>query len=306
MAPSEVKHQNAEFVIRHAILKADVRGSTRITEELIRKNLNPATHFSLNFFDPVNTVIERYGAAKVFIEGDAMILAFNEWNTPHSEHLAVSRACGMAVEMLQVVKHQNKRLAVHGLPELELGIGIAFETTPPHYLFDGDNCITISPAINRADRLSACSWALREWYGDTVLSTTHAAVYEPSENALKVGQKAETDLIYNLNGIILEPSAFKKLTRELKFRPIENSILEYPGSKLHTARFPDREGSSHTLIIREAPVQIYDPEHEPSDAPFSEQRRFYEVVYDAHIIQQLSAFFPPAAGSRHSPLQTSR
>ncbi len=302
LAPSEVKDQHAE-IVRHAILKADLRGSTRITEELTRKNLNPATHFSRNFFDPVNRVIQRYGAEKVFIEGDAVILVFNEWDTPHGEHLAVSRACAMAVEMLHILEHQNKLLAGHDLPQLELGIGIAFNATPPRYLFDGDTRITISPAINRADRLSACAWALREWYGDTVLSTTHAAVYEPSLNALKVGQKEGTDLVYNLNGIILEPSAFKKLTRELKLRPIENRILEYPGSQLHTARFPDREGNSHTLVIREAPVQIYDPEHQPFDAPFAESRRFYEVVCDGRILQQLSTQLSRATVSRDSRLQ---
>ncbi|SCZ51750.1 adenylate/guanylate cyclase domain-containing protein [Thiohalomonas denitrificans] len=301
LAPSEIEDQKAE-IVSHAILKADVRGSTRITEELTRKRLNPATHFSRHFFDPVNKVVQRYGAEKVFIEGDAVILVFNEWDTPHGEHLAVSRACGMAVEMLHILEHQNKLLAGHGLPQLELGIGISFTDTPPRYLFDGDTRITISPAINRADRLSACAWALREWYGDTVLSTTHAAVYEPSPNALKVGQKEATDLVYNLNGIILEPSAFRKLTRELRLRPIENPILEYPGSKLHTARFPDREGSSHTLIIREAPVQIYDPEHQPFDAPFAESRRFYEVVYDGRIVQQLSTQLSRAAGSRNPSL----
>ncbi len=303
LAPSEVDQQNAE-IVSHAILKADLRGSTRITEELTRKSLNPATHFSRNFFEPVNKIIARYGAEKVFIEGDAVILIFNEWDTPHSEHVAVSRACGMAVEMLQIVERQNKLLAGHGLPRLELGIGIAFNATPPRFLFDGDTRITISPAINRADRLSACAWAIREWFGDTALSTTHAAVYEPSPNALKLGQKAEKDLVYNLNGIILEPVAFKKLTQELKLRRIDNPILEYPNSRLHAARFVDCDGQSRALIVREAPVQVYDPDDAPFDAPFAKGRHFYEVVYDPRILQQLSAAL--SASSKRAQLQAPR
>jgi len=36
-------------VVSHVIIKADVRGSTRMTQDLLSRGLNPASHFSLNF-----------------------------------------------------------------------------------------------------------------------------------------------------------------------------------------------------------------------------------------------------------------
>ena len=60
-------------IVHHAILKADVRGSTTVTDELEKKDLNPASYFSLRFFGPIN---------KVFIVGDAVILSFLEYEPP--------------------------------------------------------------------------------------------------------------------------------------------------------------------------------------------------------------------------------
>ena len=45
---------DAERVLRHVVLKADVRDSTRLTRTMMDKGLNPASYFSLNFYDPVN------------------------------------------------------------------------------------------------------------------------------------------------------------------------------------------------------------------------------------------------------------
>jgi len=62
-------------VVSHVIIKADVRGSTRMTQDLLSRGLNPASHFSLNLHEPVKKLLDRYAAKKVFIEGDAIILA---------------------------------------------------------------------------------------------------------------------------------------------------------------------------------------------------------------------------------------
>ena len=66
-------------IVHHAILKADVRGSTTVTDELEKKDLNPASYFSLRFFGPIN---------KVFIVGDAVILSFLEYENPPSTGIA--------------------------------------------------------------------------------------------------------------------------------------------------------------------------------------------------------------------------
>src|SRR5579872_1843096 len=50
-----------ETVVHHVIIKADVRDSTRMTRALGERGLNPASYFSLNFYDPVNKLLPKYG-----------------------------------------------------------------------------------------------------------------------------------------------------------------------------------------------------------------------------------------------------
>ena len=52
-------------VIHHCILKADVRGSTKVTEELSNQDLNPVTYFSLRFSNPTTDILLTYGASTV-------------------------------------------------------------------------------------------------------------------------------------------------------------------------------------------------------------------------------------------------
>ena len=85
---SEIEEDD-ERICHHAILKADVRGSTTVTDELQAKGLNPASYFSMRFFNPINKILETYGANKVFIEGDAIILSFLEY-----EHTPSAMVCG--------------------------------------------------------------------------------------------------------------------------------------------------------------------------------------------------------------------
>jgi hypothetical protein len=113
-----------EKVLRHVVIKADVRDSSRLTRSLMEKGLNPASYFSLNFYDPVNKLLAKYGATKVFIEGDAVILALVEREGDPS--LAVSRACVLAREMVEIVRGYNQLLERAGLPGLELEWGSRF------------------------------------------------------------------------------------------------------------------------------------------------------------------------------------
>src|SRR5271168_2560535 len=78
LLPEEQQQPEEDRVLRHVVLKADVRDSTRLTRTLMEKGLNPASYFSLNFYDPVNKLLGKYSAQKVFLEGDAIILAILE------------------------------------------------------------------------------------------------------------------------------------------------------------------------------------------------------------------------------------
>src|SRR5436853_899745 len=108
-----------DHVINHAVVKADVRGSTRITQDLLARGLNPATLFSLNFYEPVKRILDRYGAAKVFIEGDAMVLAIFETESNRLHQRAVSKACTLARQILAIAAAYNDRPDVSDLPRLE-------------------------------------------------------------------------------------------------------------------------------------------------------------------------------------------
>src|SRR5215469_12351988 len=74
LLPEEQK-PSEDRVIHHVVLKADIRESTTLTRTLLERGLNPASYFSLNFYDPINKLLPKYEATKVFIEGDAIILA---------------------------------------------------------------------------------------------------------------------------------------------------------------------------------------------------------------------------------------
>ena len=122
--------------------------------------MNPASYFSMNFYDPVNKLLAKYGASKVFLEGDAIILAILE--REGEPGLAVCRASVLAREIIEIVRGYNQLLERAGLPGIELGVGISFQDSAPMYLMDGEQRIIISDALNESDRLSSCSKRVRK------------------------------------------------------------------------------------------------------------------------------------------------
>src|SRR5947208_921442 len=159
MLPQERK-LDEDKILRHVIVKADVRDSSRLTRSLLERGMNPASYFSLNFYDPVNKLLAKYGAEKVFLEGDAIILGLLE--RQGDKGLAVSRACVLAREIIEIVRGYNQLLQRAGLPGLELGIGISFQDSAPMYVMDAEDRIMISDAINESDRLSSCNKRARK------------------------------------------------------------------------------------------------------------------------------------------------
>ncbi len=266
----------------HVIIKADVRGSTAMTSELRNRNLNPASHFSLNFFEPINKLLESYGAKKVFIEGDAVILSIFEYEDTPYQWLCVSHACGLARKILQVVDNQNVKNRQNDLPELELGLGIAFSDEAPTFLYDEGHEIMISPAINRADQLSSCSAAVRRSdYGKRLGRGVVVLAPAPSE----IINKESTDKLirYNVNGIELDFPAYFKLKSELSFQRVElDSGKRALNDHLLVARYPDLEGHMHTLVIREAAVTVWDGEKAGRRA--ADGRCYYQVISDPDLI----------------------
>ncbi len=273
-----------ERIRAHVIVKADLRGSTVITRQLVKRNLNPAAHFSLNFFEPINRLIAGYGAKKVFVEGDAVILCVLEYEDKPYNWLCVSRACGLARKILLAMDEGNARSRREVLPELELGLGIAFCDQAPTYLYDEDREIMISPAINRADQLSSCSAMLRK-SPPCDDSTCGVEVLAPAEGE-ELTEKESNDrlLRYNVNGIELDAAAFHKLKSELTLKQIQTDE-SVGGECYHIGRYPDLQGTTHWLVIRDAPVRVWE-----NGAPGAAEwrgRRFYQVVTDASVTRRL-------------------
>jgi len=98
-------------VISHVIIKADVRGSTKMTQDLLAKGLSPASHFSLNLHEPVKRLLERYSAKKVFIEGDAIVLAIFETEASRTYARPVAKACALSKQILTVCNSYNDQAA---------------------------------------------------------------------------------------------------------------------------------------------------------------------------------------------------
>jgi len=243
-------------VTSHVIMKADVRGATLITKQLDESGLNPASYFSLNFFNPISEIVSQYGALKVFIEGDAIILAILERKDDEAGKYCVSRACGLAINMLNVIQKYNAKSKKYNLPILELGVGICYQNAPPAYLLDGKNRIMISPAINLADRLSSCNKTLRRVFAESD-KVFNLFVYQSDIDKGKALSEDEIILRYNVNGIELNEAGFKKLTSEIDLKTINCLIPEIQKDPIiiHTGKFPLVTGTFQRLIIREDWVQ---------------------------------------------------
>lgn len=270
----------------HVIVKADLRGSTAMTTQLVERGLNPATHFSINFFEPIRSLIDLYGAQKVFVEGDAIILALQDEGVAGEggSELCVARACGLARSIIEVVSAHNSTGAKYGLPSLELGIGVTYEDGAPTWLFDDEQPIMISSAIARADRLSSCAAFLRR---DSAAAGGHRVqVFQAVGSRPVYDKEGVTTFRYNVNGIELEPDAFQKLEQELHLK-----LLDLPGrqpeggsERYYRGRYPDARGVMRNLVVREGRIRRYDRRQ----GPMSEtSQSFYEVVVDAQLIARV-------------------
>ncbi len=222
--PPEDQKPTEDRIVHHAILKADVRDSSRLTRSLMEKGLNAASYFSLNFYDPVNKLLAKYGATKVFLEGDAIIVALLE--REGEAIVSVGRTCVLAWEILSLLGDYNQLLQGSGLPQMELGLGIAYQDSPPLYLMDGEHRIMISDAINESDRLSSCSKRVRKKLAPDAGVFQVYSVQIGGEGNKKNNDSASAEagaeemrLNYNVGGICLSEAAFRKLRQEISLSP---------------------------------------------------------------------------------------
>ncbi|MGB7023681.1 MAG: hypothetical protein WBD73_07775 [Candidatus Acidiferrales bacterium] len=221
---SDERRGTDDPVVSHTVIKADVRGSTEITKDLLARGLNPASHFSLTLHEPVKRLLERHGAAKVFLEGDAIILAIYETESNRAGQRAVAKACVLAREIIEVTQAYNAKAEAGNLPRLELGIGVAFQNSAPSVWSDGDSKIMISKALNLSDRLSSCSKMARRLFAK---NPSPFRVFLLQTLIVEGAGEEEGDELlmrYNMNGIELNEEGFQKLTGEISLFPLEGSF----------------------------------------------------------------------------------
>ncbi len=269
----EAKPQQDQ-VVSHVIIKADVRGSTKMTQDLLSRGLSPASHFSLNLHEPVKKLLDRFNAKKVFIEGDAVILAIFETESNLAYARAVAKACILSRQILIVCNSYNDGASRSDLPALELGIGVAFQGSAPTYWADGDSRIMISKALNLSDRLSGCAKLAKRMLG---AQKTHFAVFQ-FLNAMEGASAEELDeflVRFNMNGIELNEEGFQKLSEEISLDSIETK-LDMPWGKenvtLHFGEVPLGD-SVELLVLRKGLARQLLPDGKigvPSSHPYYE------------------------------------
>ena len=287
---SEINHTLYQFLLEeeekapkegkitsHVIMKADIRDSTSITAELFARGLNPASYFSLNFFDPIHKLMPRYEASKVFLEGDAIILSIMERDGDTRKANSVARACCLARDMVEGVRAVNDRATQKNLPLIELGIGICYQASAPMFLMDGERPIMISKALNQSDRLSGCGKLAKQ-----ILARKNrffnVFVMQLLPAADSGGSSEEFLLHYNVEGVEINDLAFGKLCEELSMTKVE---LQFPlyaepeAVELYCGTLPLGPSSFQKLVVRRGRV----PQLHPKDFHIVEytDRCYYEV-----------------------------
>jgi len=295
----EAKPQQDQ-VISHVIIKADVRGSTRMTQDLLARGLSPASHFSLNLHEPVKKLLDRYAAKKVFIEGDAIVLAIFETDSNQAYARSVAKACILSRQIIAVCTSYTARAAAADLPTLEIGIGVAYQGSAPTYWTDGDSRIMISKALNLSDRLSGCAKIAKRLLAG---QKTHCSVFQ-FLTAMEGASPEELDeflVRFNLDGIELNEEGFCKLAEEISLESIDTK-LEMPWGQENATLFygevPMGE-SVELLVIRKGFARQLLPDGKIGKAS---SHAYYEVctspaLYDlvAALIRMQTAAVAPAA-----------
>lgn len=287
-------------VISHVIIKADVRGSTKMTQDLLSRGLSPASHFSLNLHEPVKRLLDRYSAKKVFIEGDAIVLAIFETEGNQAYAHAVAKACALSRQILVVCNSYNDRAASTQLPPLEIGIGVAYQGAAPTYWIDGESRIMISKALNLSDRLSGCAKLAKRMLSK---QRTDFALFQ-FLTAMEGASAEELDeflVRYNMNGIELNEEGFQKLLEEISLEPVEISV-EMPWGKenvtLYVGEVPMGE-SVEELVLRKGIAHQLLPDGKIGQAS---EHNYYEVCSSPVLYELVSAL----KKTRTVGLETSR
>jgi hypothetical protein len=231
--------------------------------------------------------LEKYGARKVFLEGDAIILAILE--REGEPGLAVSRMCVLAREIIEIVRGYNELMQRSGMPQLELGLGITAQESAPLYLMDGEHQIMISEALNESDRLSSCNKKARKVM-EPQAGPFHVYAFQAAELD-ENGNPEDVILSFNLGGIRMNELAFRRLQKEIILEPLKVRLPASLSSSdkgeysLFSATVPVDRDIFRKIVVRESRI----PRIDPADFAVKgwTERKYYEVCTDPTIYAAL-------------------
>jgi hypothetical protein len=165
---------------------------------------------------------------------------------------------------VSLLHEYNGLLERSGLPPMEVGLGIAYQDSPPLYLMDGEHRIMISDAINESDRLSSCNKRVRKKLAPDagvfqVYSVQIGGGGNPNNDSASVEAGVEEmRLNYNVGGICLSEAAFRKLQQEISISPwaVDPSESGFNGPwidgecEFFTGTVPIANGVFRKIVIR--------------------------------------------------------
>jgi hypothetical protein len=120
--------------------------------------------------------------------------------------------------------------------------------------------------------------------GETLLRGVEVAA--PIGQGIMQKDSGDDLLRYNVNGIELDATAFRKLKEELALHKIEAHFPQYSRESIfYIGRYPDKRGQMHWLAVREAPVKQWIGNMISDIDPAG--RVFYEIISDSEVIEIL-------------------
>jgi hypothetical protein len=157
------------------------------------------------------------------------------------------------------------------------------------YLMDGNKQIMISKALNESDRLSSCSKGVRRLLENREL-LFNVFSFKTVEDENTGGNPDEFLLRYNIGGIHINESAFRKLRTEISLQAFDVTvpmIWNKSAVRVYAGMVPVGQGSFHQIIIREGRIAHVDAR----DFSLKQitNRNYYEICTHPKIYQAIES-----------------
>ena len=99
------------------------------------------------------------------------------------------------------------------------------------------------------------------------------------------GEKGQELIRYNVNGVVLDDAAFKKLSTEVHFKKLKAKSGDSE-EVFYVGRYPDVAGKQRDLIVRRGKVGRYENDQIVEKA--ATNRFYYEVLPNSKFASQIA------------------